>query len=277
MNMAADISVLMSVYFKEKPEYIRECFESLLRQTLQANEWVVVEDGKLTDEIYAVLEEYTEKYPGLIKRIALPENRGLGLALREGVPQCKNAIIARMDTDDIARKDRFEKQYQQFINDPELDICGSCIKEFEGTINNVVSRRTVPLTDAEIKEYQKKRDAFNHMTVMYRKDAVLRAGNYQSCLLMEDTLLWVHMIQSGAKCMNLPECLVYARVGKDMYERRGGLDYYRKYRTGRKKILETGYISKGQYVQTLMAQFIVCIVPNSVRKRIFHSVLRRKK
>lgn len=275
--MVADISVLMSVYYKEKPEYIRQCFDSLLNQTLQANEWVIVEDGKLTDEIYAILDEYTAKYPSLLKRIPLTKNRGLGLALREGVPQCSNAIIARMDTDDIARKDRFEKQYAQFVKNPELDICGSYIKEFEGTINNIVSKRAVPLTDAQIKEYQKKRDAFNHMTVMYRKGAVLRAGNYQSCLLMEDTLLWVHMIQSGARCMNLPECLVYARVGMDMYDRRGGLDYYKKYKMGRKKILDTGYISKKQYVQTLIAQFIVCIVPNTARKWIFNSLLRNQK
>lgn len=275
--MEANISVLMSIYYKEKPEYIRQCFDSLLNQTLQANEWVVVEDGKLTNEIYAVLDEYTAKYPGLLKRIPLTRNRGLGLALREGVPQCSNAIIARMDTDDIARRNRFEKQYAQFVKDPELDICGSCIKEFEGTISNIVSKRVVPLTDAQIKEYQKKRDAFNHMTVMYRKEAVLRAGNYQSCLLMEDTLLWVHMIQSGARCMNLPECLVYARVGRDMYDRRGGLDYYKKYKMGRKKILDTGYISKKQYVQTLIAQFVVCIVPNAARKWIFNSLLRNHK
>ncbi|MCR4861348.1 MAG: hypothetical protein K5884_01835 [Ruminococcus sp.] len=86
--------------------------------------------------------------------------------------------------------------------------------------------KTIAYED-EIKEYQKKRDPLNHMTVMYKKSAVLRAGNYQSCLLMEDTLLWVHMIQAGAKCMNLPDYLVYARVDKDMYERRGGLSYFK--------------------------------------------------
>ena len=175
--MKADISVLMSVYYKEKPEYMRQCFDSLLRQTLLANEWVIVEDGKLTDELYAVLEEYEKKNPGLIKRVPLEQNVGLGLALRAGVPECSNELIARMDTDDIARKDRFEKQYALFQEDPELDICGSCIKEFEGSIDHIVAVRSVPLEDAEIKNYQKKRDSFNHMTVMYRKSAVLKAGN----------------------------------------------------------------------------------------------------
>lgn len=272
--MKADISVLMSVYYKEKPEYIRQCFDSLLSQTLQANEWVVVEDGKLTDELYAVLDEYETKYPSLIKRIPLPQNVGLGLALRAGIPECSNELIARMDTDDIARKDRFEKQYAEFKKDDSLDICGSYIKEFEGTPDNIVSIRKVPVTDAEIKVYQKKRDSFNHMTVMYKKSAVLKAGNYQSCLLMEDTLLWVHMIQSGAKCKNLLDSLVYARVGKDMYARRGGLDYFKKYKTGRKKIYSTGYIGKKDYYLTLAVQFIVCIVPIRIRKVIFNNLLR---
>lgn len=273
--MTANISVLMSVYYKEKPEYMRQCFNSLLNQTLKANEWIIVEDGKLTEELYAVLDEYESKYPNLIKRFPLPENVGLGLALREGVPKCTNEIIARMDTDDIARKDRFEKQYAEFQNDKELDICGSNIKEFEDTPKNVVSKRRVPLIDAEIKEYQKKRDSFNHMTVMYKKSAVLRAGNYQSCLLMEDTLLWVHMIQTGAKCMNLPDYLVYARVGKDMYDRRGGMDYFKKYKTGRKKIYDTGFISKKEYYETLVVQIVVCLIPTRLRKFVFNNLLRR--
>ena len=52
-----------------------------------------------------------------------------------------------MDTDDIARKDRFEKQLAEFNKDPELDICGSSIYEFEGEVSNIVAKRTVPLTD----------------------------------------------------------------------------------------------------------------------------------
>ena len=83
-------SVLMSLYYKEKPEYVKECFESLLTQTVKADEWVIVEDGPLTDELYAVLNEYEGKYPELINRVALKENVGLGMALREGVTHCKN-------------------------------------------------------------------------------------------------------------------------------------------------------------------------------------------
>lgn len=272
--MHEKFSVLMSIYIKEKPQNVIECFDSLLNQTIKADEWVIVEDGKLTDELYSVLNEYEEKYPNLIKRVPLEENRGLGLALREGILHCSYELIARMDTDDISVETRFEKQLRVFENDPELDICGSHIKEFATSVTNPTSVRKVPLTDEEIKIYQKRRDAFNHMTVMYKKSAVLNAGNYQHALLMEDTLLWVNMILSGAKCSNIDDFLVYARTGTDMIKRRGGYSYFKKYKSGRKKVYETGYISFWDYFITLSFQFFVAIMPNFARKIIFEKLLR---
>lgn len=273
----AELSVLMSLYFKEKPGYVEECFQSLLRQTVKADEWVVVEDGPLTDELYAVLDKYEKEYPGLIKRVPLEKNQGLGLALQAGVPECSNEIIARMDTDDICREDRFEKQLAEFEKDPELDITGSHIDEFEDTPGTIVAKRIVPVTDAEIKKYQKKRDAFNHMTVMYKKKAVLDAGNYQSCPLMEDTYLWCRMMKNGAKCMNVDDSLVYARIGKDMFDRRGGWAYFKKYKTGKKMVYETGYISWFDYASVIVIQFFVALVPRRLRGWIFKKMLHKKK
>lgn len=177
-------------------------------------------------------------------------------------------------TDDIAREDRFEKQLNVFEQNPDLDICGSHIKEFEGNINHVVSVRKVPLRQQEIAKYQKRRDSFNHMTVMYKKSTVLNAGNYQSCLLMEDTLLWVNMLLNGAHCVNIDEYLVYARVGTDMFERRGGLEYYKKYKNARNQVYGTGYISKWDYLSTLIVQFFVAIIPNKMRGIIYKKLLR---
>lgn len=272
--MSTPFSVLMSLYVKEKPEYARACFDSLLAQTVPASEWVIVEDGPLTDELYALLDEYEAKCPGLIKRVPLQENQGLGKALRAGVPQCTYDLIARMDTDDIAREDRFAQQLALFENDPALDICGSHIKEFDGDISNILSIRKVPIEEAAILKYQKRRDSFNHMTVMYKKEAVLRAGNYQEALLMEDSLLWVNMMRTGSKCANVDDYLVYARTGRAMIDRRGGWAYFKKYRSGRRKIYDTGYISWWDYFVTLAVQLVVAIVPNRVRRFIFEKLLR---
>ncbi len=272
----ASFSVLMSVYIKEKPEYIRACFDSLLRQTVQADEWVIVEDGPLTDELYSVLDEYQKAYPGLIKRVPQEKNQGLGAALRSGIPECRNELIARMDTDDIAREDRFEKQLAEFEKDPELDICGSQIDEFEDDPSIITARRIVPVSDADIKQYQKRRDAFNHVTVMYKKSAVLKAGNYQPCPLMEDTYLWARMIQSGVKCINIDEPLVFARIGKDMFERRGGWGYFKKYKEGRKKVLQTGFIRFSDYLYTVVIQFCVAMAPRFLRGWVFKAFLHKK-
>lgn len=274
-RMDLKFSVLMSIYIKEKPEYARACFESLEKQTLQADEWVIVEDGPLTEELYFLLDEYQKKYPSIIKRVSLKENRGLGLALREGMLQCSNELVARMDTDDICRKDRFEKQVKEFTLDSNLDICGSHILEFEGEENNIVAKRTVPLSDAEIKKYQKKRDGFNHVAVMFKKSAVLKAGNYQSCLLMEDTYLWANMFLSGAKAKNIDDYLVYVRVGEDMFERRGVFSYFKKYKIGRKQVYKTGFISWTDYMYTLIIQFIVALMPNKLRGWVFTTLLHK--
>lgn len=268
-------SVLMSLYIKEKPEYFKQCMESILKQTLPPNQIIIVKDGPLTKELDAVVDEYVKKNTSLYTIVPIEVNGGLGPALAEGIQHSRYNLVARMDTDDIAVPNRFELQMKEFELDPELDICGSNIVEFEGDPSNIVAKRSVPLTDAEIKRYQKKRDGFNHMTVMYKKDMVIKAGNYQSVPLMEDTMLWVNMILAGAKCKNIEEPLVYARVGKDMFDRRGGIDYYRKYRSGRKKVYETGYISKEDYISTLAVQLVVSLIPGNVRRFVFKKILHR--
>lgn len=272
--MKRPISVLMSLYLKEKPEYAEQCFQSLLKQTTQADEWVIVEDGPLLNEMYSLLNEYQEMYPGLIKRIPLEKNQGLGLALRAGILECRNELIARMDTDDIAREDRFERQLAEFEKDSGLDICGSHIIEFEGTIDNVLSKRKVPIEQDKIIKYQKTRSAFNHMTVMYKKSAVLKAGNYEHCPLMEDDMLWARMLLSGAKCSNVDDFLVFARTGTAMIERRGGWAYYKKYRDGKKKMKETGFLSETDYLKAAIPQVIVSLMPRKLRLWFFTKLLR---
>lgn len=267
-----DFSVLMSVYYKEQPDFLRQSLDSVFGQTIRASQVVLVEDGPLTPELDVVVAEYSSKYPEL-ETVPLSENRGLGLALAEGILHCKYEIVARMDTDDIAREDRFELQLKEFEKNPKLDICGSHVKEFEDDENVVVTQRKVPLTDEACKKYQKRRDAFNHMTVMYKKSTVLAAGNYQHCPLMEDTLLWVNMFKNGAIGMNIDDYLVNARIGKGMYERRGGWAYYKKYKQARKRVYDTGYISWWDYFYTLMVQFIVALMPNKLRGVVFKRLL----
>ena len=265
----------MSLYEKEKAEYFCACMQSVIDQTVQPSEIVIVIDGPLTPSLDKALTEYSEASIIPIKEIRCPVNRGLGIALSVGVPACSYDLIARMDTDDIARRDRFEKQLELFKAHPELDICGSHICEFEGCVDNVVSTRKVPLTHDEIAAYQKTRSAFNHMTVMFRKDKVLSAGNYRDVPLMEDDSLWVRMLLDGARCANIDDTLVFARIDGGMIDRRGGWDYFKKYRKARREILKTGYIGKWDYYKTIITQLVVAMVPTTLRRLIFLRLLRK--
>ena len=268
-------SVLMSVYRKENSDFMRQALDSVLNQTAPPAEIVVVEDGPLDESLYRLLDEYCAHNPN-IKRVPLPENRGLGLALREGMLHCSNELVARMDTDDISLPTRFQRQLAEFERNPSLDICGSHIKEFEDNPDHIVAERRVPLTNNECRTYQRRRDAFNHVSVMFRKSAVLKAGNYQHCPLMEDTLLWVNMFKTGATAMNIDDSLVLVRIGKDMFERRGGMGYFRKYRKARRVIYQTGFISWWDYVYTIVMQFVVAAMPNKLRGWVFKKLLHKQ-
>ena len=270
------ISVLMSVYVKENPTFLRDAINSIQNQTLKPSELVLVEDGPLTPELYQVLEQVEAESDIPVKRCPLEENQGLGLALRQGVLQCQYDIIARMDTDDIAVPDRFEKQVQLMEKD-NLDLLGGHIAEFIDNPDEIVSYRRVPTQHADIVAYQRMRSAFNHMTVMFKKNMVLKAGNYEDGLYMEDDLLWLNMIAAGAKTGNLDQILCKVRVGAGMFERRGGPRYLKLYRQARQRMLKRGQISYMEYAKSIAIQAIVALCPGFVRQFIFVKLLRKSK
>lgn len=269
-------SVLMSVYFKEDPQYLKLSINSIVNQTILPNEIVIVKDGKLTKKLDEVIDTYSEKYKNLFKCIQLRENRGLGIALREGVKACSYDVIARMDSDDIAKKDRFEKQIKVLKEDNSIDVVGSYIKEFGGSVNNVLSIRRVPLSDREIKKYAKRRNPFNHVTVMYKKKVILDVGNYQPFLWNEDYYLWIRMILHGSKMHNIAESLVYARTGDNMFARRGGIRYARVDVDLQKEYLKLGFINIYEFITNIFIRTLVRIIPNKLRGWIYVNLLRNK-
>lgn len=248
--------------------------DSIFAQTLLPDEIVLVEDGPLTEELRQRIDACEKESEIPFKRVKLKKNQGLGLALAAGIKECTCELIARMDTDDICIPERFEMQIESFKKNPQLDIIGGHIVEFEGEITNIVSERRVPLTNREIRKYQKRRSAFNHMTVMYKKSSILKVGNYKDAPLMEDDLLWCEMLNTGARGMNLDIPLVYARTGAAMIERRGGMKYFHKYCRGRGQILKTGYITKKDYYITCFIQLVVSLMPLKIRAIFFRKVLR---
>ena len=276
MSEKQQFSVLMSVYIKENPIFLKDAIKSIQNQTMKPSEIILVEDGPLTSELYQVLDQIEAESEIPVKRCPLEENQGLGLALRYGVLQCQYDIIARMDTDDIAVPDRFEQQIH-LMEQENLDLLGGHIAEFIDNPKEVVSYRRVPTQHADIVTYQRMRSAFNHMTVMFKKNMVLKAGNYEDGLYMEDDLLWLNMIAAGARTGNLDQILCRVRVGAGMFERRGGLRYLNLYRQARQRMLERNQISYIEYAKSVGIQAVVALCPGFVRQFIFVKLLRKSK
>ena len=276
MSEKQQFSVLMSVYIKENPIFLKDAIKSIQNQTMKPSEIILVEDGPLTSELYQVLDQIEAESEIPVKRCPLEENQGLGLALRYGVLQCQYDIIARMDTDDIAVPDRFEQQIH-LMEQENLDLLGGHIAEFIDNPKEVVSYRRVPTQHADIVTYQRMRSAFNHMTVMFKKNMVLKAGNYEDGLYMEDDLLWLNMIAAGARTGNLDQILCRVRVGAGMFERRGGLRYLNLYRQARQRMLERNQISYIEYAKSVGVQAVVALCPGFVRQFIFVKLLRKSK
>lgn len=267
-------SVLMSVYYGEKAEYLRLSTASMLTQTVPTDDFVLMCDGPLTDELEAVIAELQLKHGDVLHIVRLEENRGLGDALNVGIQICKNELIARMDSDDIAVANRCELQLKKFREDPDLAIVGGAIDEFEETPFNVVSHKSMPESHSDIVRYARIRNPFNHPTVMYRKSAVLQAGGYPNRMLHEDYGLWGNMILSGVKTHNLPNTLCFMRVDGGLYNRRGGWGYLKLAIRLRWHLYSSGLYTFWSFLLVSLGLTIICLLPLSVRKAVYRRILR---
>lgn len=270
-------SVITSIYKNDKSGYIRTALDSMLvHQTVQPSEIVLVQDGPVPTELSNLLEEYEAKYPDLMQIIRLNTNGGLGNALKLAVESAKYEIIARMDSDDISLPNRFELQLNYLKQHPEADIVGGQMTEFIDSPDNIIGKRVVPLSNEDIYEYMKSRCALNHVTVMFRKNAVLQAGNYKDWFWNEDYYLWVRMMIAKCKFANVPNVLVNVRSGADQYARRGGIRYFKSEARLQKYMLDNHLINWGGYLINVAKRLIVqVLLPNEIRGWVFRTFARK--
>lgn len=266
-------SVLLPVYSGSNPDWLRQSIDSMLAQTAPPDDFVVISDGPVGEEIDAVLASYGRR----LRTIRGKKHLGLGRTLNAGLRFCKNDIVSRMDDDDIAAPDRCEKQLRILEEDPETGIVSAFVAEFHGDDpEDVRSTRTVPETHEEILKFSRHRTPFNHPAVMFRKEAVLAAGGYRPMEKHEDYFLWVRMLQAGVRGYNVQEPLVYMRASDDMFIRRGGIEHFRTARRFEKYLLDSGFISLPEYMRNLSERFIVeMLVPDAVRAWMYRVLLRR--
>lgn len=267
-------SVLISLYSKEHPKYLKISLNSVFEQTLPPDEVVLVEDGPLTSELYRVLDEFEAVHPNM-KRVPLSVNGGLGKALNEGLKHCSHDLVARMDTDDICYPDRFEKQVAFMGKYPELAASSAWLSEFEDEPSRIKDTKRIPSVPEEIAIYGKTRNPLNHPSAIFRKSIVEEVGGYMHFPLFEDWFLWARLLAAGCKLGNLPEPLVYFRTSPEMYKRRGGIKYATDSFRFQLELRKLGLITTTQAIKGGIMRGCVYLLPNSIREKIYRNFLRK--
>lgn len=269
-------SVLMPVYYKEKAEYYSVAINSVLNQTKMPNEILIIEDGKLDDDLESVIVNAEKNNPDLIRVIRLKENKGIGYVRTLGIKECKNEYVAFMDSDDIAAPTRFEKQINFLNENPNVDMVGSWVTEFDGEPDNIYSKRILPTEPDKVYKFAKFRMPVNNNTIMFKKSPVLEVGSYQIATGFEDYEVCGKLLNKGYKIANIPEFLVNMRAGQGMMNRRKGLKYFLKYEYSCMKLFyDIGFINFWEFTRNIALKFPLRIMPDSLRNLIYKKYLRK--
>ncbi|MGT2571345.1 glycosyltransferase [Acinetobacter ursingii] len=270
-------SVLLSLYFKENPIYLKKCFESIWNdQTIQPSEIILVLDGPIGEELNQCVEKWKKLIGESLKIIPLNQNVGLGKALNEGLKHCSNDWVFRMDTDDICTPDRFEKQATFIQQNPDVVLFSGQVMEFDQLISDAIVLKAVPVGFEEIKKFAQKRCPFNHMAVAYRKSIIEKLGGYEHHLYMEDYNLWLRVIGAGYKVGNHPDVLLYARVGNGMHARRKGFQYIKSEKQLRDLKKQLKLQSPIHANMLFLARSLFRLLPASMLGKIYNMFLRKR-
>ncbi len=269
-------SVLMSVYYNEKAEYLNSSIESILiNQTQRPDEFVLVCDGPLTLELDTVISNYKKLFPQIFAVYRLKENQGLGKALNFGLQKCKNEIIIRADSDDICDSNRIKLQYEYLLKHPDIAIVSSYIDEFDINWKMPKDRKEVPLTCDAIEKMAKFRNPINHMAVAFRKSAIISIGSYRHIPYVEDYELWVRAIINGYKLSNIDKVLVHARVGNGMIKRRGNRQYIQSWKKLSAYMFDNKMINKREYYRNMLAVRAFVFIPSGLKEYVYKRILRK--
>jgi len=267
-------SMLISVYVKEKPKYFDECLNSVFSQTYPADEVVLVCDGKLTKELYSVIEKYQKEYPNVFKPIFLEHNVGTGRAANIGIDACQNELIIKTDSDDISHLDRCDKQVSMFESDTSLTMAGSYIQEFSSETGEPIAIKKVPLQHEQILKYAKRRNSINNPTIAIKKSFAQSIGGFKENARCEDYNFVCRMLMAGAKASNIGEVLLDYRVTQDNYNRRRNWRNTKSFIQVRWTNFKCGFCNLLDFLIPCTMQLIMFILPQSLTGFLYKKFLR---
>lgn len=259
------LSVLLSVYSSEKPEYLNQALMSVWdEQTLKPSQIVLVQDGLLPKELLSIVNKWADSLPDIFTVVPLTKNIGLGAALNEGLKYCKYDLIARMDSDDIALPERFEKQVKFMQNHLEIAASSAQLEEWDTSLMRYLGKRQLPLDSNSLANFAKRRSPLSHPLAIIRKDALLSLGGYPPLRKAQDYALWSLMIANGYKLANIPETLLKMRTGNELFTRRGWR-YFEEELKLLKYQREIGFLSKKDYFTNALLKAVLRLSPDFIK------------
>ena len=186
------VSVLIPVF--NGAEHISRAVESILSQTYQNLEVVVVEDG--SSDNTAEQLDYFAADPR-VQIIRHPTNQGLVAALATGLAAARGPLVARLDSDDVAHPDRLRKQVDQFAKNPRLVLSATAYERVRPD-GETVRLGMPPLHHGQLAVAMMTRNRLSHPTVMFDRAAVVAVGGYDpDWFPVEDYDLWLRLLDVG--------------------------------------------------------------------------------
>jgi glycosyltransferase involved in cell wall biosynthesis len=264
-------SVLMPVYFADKPKLLDKAINSVFKNTICPNYLYLIIDGKISTNLNLVILKYKKIYNSKIRIYKLKKNLGLSYALNFGLKKIREEIVIRADADDINMKSRFVNLLNKISNG--YDIVGSNITEYVNSKKNFLKK--VPLIQADIASFIKYRNPFNHMSVAFRKSKILKLGGYPSLHFFEDYALWAKAIRFKFKVANLDKSLVKVFIDNNFYKRRGGLKYLIHIINFQKFLLDQEVISKKIFFFNCVVRVFFAILSSTARSFFYKRLLRK--
>ncbi len=265
---------MMAVYAKDDVPLFEKAVMSVFKNDLQPDAFVLVVDGPVPDLLLHSIESLKGMYG--IGVLYLKENSGLATALNAGLELIRTEWIVRADADDFNVGNRFSLQANFLKKEHNIDIFGGAIQEVDRSGISLAVRRTVETHD-QILKYAAKRNPFNHMTVACKTKFLKLCGGYPNIHLKEDYALWASILAAGARSANMPDILVHATTGRDMYRRRGGFRYAMAEISLQKHLANVGLKSRCKAILHGLSRSTVFIMPSFIRGLIYEKLLRQSK
>lgn len=218
-----ETSVIMATY-KESIECLKQSIESIINQTYNDFEFIIILDNPDNKEHIAFINDYVCK-DERIKFYINDKNMGLTNTLNRGLKLAEGKYICRMDADDISELYRMEHQ-KKYLEENDFDLIGGISQMIDEDGNTIYSIKKVPTNFKKIKKCIKYNQVISHPTWFGKKEVFDKLNGYRNMPLCEDYDFTLRAILQGFKISNVNECVLRYRMTKDSISRSNLFEQY---------------------------------------------------